>query len=164
MYWRLVATVCRFRKGQIIKRQINSRERVAINARFLTCLYYVVPIDPRLNHNYGSPVSRTLKDINKKSAKDMKIGPQTDNRALNSGDHFLFHPTGRSCPATGRLLDFFDIIADDITYLKSSSPALKRQAKRKSTCHLSGIGCSTENKQRQFSNQNRNSRIFTILL
>lgn len=70
MYWRLVATVCRFRKGQIIKRQINSRERVAINARFLTCLYYVVPIDPRLNHNYGSPVSRTLKDINKKSAKD----------------------------------------------------------------------------------------------
>ena len=122
MYWRLVATVCRFRKGQIIKRQINSRERVAINARFLTCLYYVVPIDPRLNHNYGSPVSRTLKDINKKSAKDMKIGTQTDNRALNSGDHFLFHPTGRSCPATGRLLDFFDIIADDITYLKSSSP------------------------------------------
>ncbi|WP_418209774.1 hypothetical protein, partial [Bacteroides sp.] len=106
----------------------------------------------------------TLKDINKKSAKDMKIGTQTDNRALNSGDHFLFHPTGRSCPATGRLLDFFDIIADDTTYLKSSSPALKRQAKRKSTCHLSGIGCSTENKQRQFSNQNRNSRIFTILL
>jgi hypothetical protein len=85
-------------------------------------LYYVVPIDPRLNHNYGSPVSRTLKDINKKSAKDMKIGTQTDNRALNSGDHFLFHPTGRSCPATGRLLDFFDIIADDTTYLESSSP------------------------------------------
>lgn len=52
----------------------------------------------------------------------MKIGTQTDNRALNSGDHFLFHPTGRSSPATGRLLDFFDIIADDITYLKSSSP------------------------------------------
>ena len=98
--------------------------RVEFDTEFvnLTNLYYVVPIDPRLNHNYGSPVSRTLKDINKKSAKDMKIGTQTDNRALNSGDHFLFHPTGRSCPATGRLLDFFDIIADDITYLKSSSP------------------------------------------
>ena len=164
MYWRLVATVCRFRKGQIIKRQINSRERVAINARFLTCLYYVVPIDPRLNHNYGSPVSRTLKDINKKSAKDMKIGTQTDNRALNSGDHFLFHPTGRSCPATGRLLDFFDIIADDTTYLKSSSPALKRQAKGKSHCPVEGFACAPEKKNGRWCNKKSNSRIFTILL
>lgn len=118
------ATVCRFRKGQKIKRQINSRERVATKARFLTCLYYVVPIAPRQNHNYGSPVSRTFKSMNKKSSKEMKISNRPAPQAFISGDLYLFHPTDRSCPVTGSLFGIFDKIADGILYLESSSSDL----------------------------------------
>lgn len=51
----------------------------------------------------------------------MKRRNRTDPQAFISGDLYLFHPTDRSCPATGSLLGIFDKIADGILYLESSS-------------------------------------------
>ena len=54
----------------------------------------------------------------------MKKRNRTDHQAFISGELYLFHPTDRSCSATGSLFGIFDKIADGILYLESSSSDL----------------------------------------